>query len=343
MQENDYFENHPLYDESLNASEFDCHAIGWFRALQSTDKVVVIGCGYGRESVHIGRRADQVYGIDVSRKILDKAVKFTRDSGVQNFTPVLAEAFETEIPQDIDLVFSHVVFQHLTRDLAHNYIRVLAEKLSPGGAMVIQFCEDLLGGIDEDAALEVYEPNVSYNIRQVVEMAQPRLKLAGARSVMATETALWHWVHLIRDPNYRAAEPEPEPQSLAGRQCIALDLTAPYQSYAHPQTPTPQGGAAFSTGAVSWYFLAGVALALGGVTAGVTLEAVIHTPDEPLYLLAVDEAYAQVGERVAVRAGPGTQTVRLDLPAGAYALVVQAADSPRGAPVWLQRVALYLP
>jgi hypothetical protein len=67
-----------------------------------------------------------VYGIDVSEKILAKAVQFTSENGVKNFTPVLAESFKEEIPDGVDIVFSIVVMQHLTRDLVEDYFRSLA-------------------------------------------------------------------------------------------------------------------------------------------------------------------------------------------------------------------------
>ena len=54
--------------------------------------------------------------------------------------------------------------------------------------MVIQFCEDINVAPDNDAELRVYEPSVSYSVRQVVDMARPvGLKLENARSYMATD------------------------------------------------------------------------------------------------------------------------------------------------------------
>lgn len=198
MQENDYFENHPCYQGLIDQDDAECDIIEWFTPLSADKKVVVIGCGYGRESVYIARRVGHVYGIDVSKKILDKAVKYTGEKGVTNFTPILAEGFASAIPNGIDLVFSVVVFQHLTRDLARNYLDVLGGKLAPDGKMVIQFCEDFNVEPDNDAELKTYEPSVSYSVRQVVDMIQPLgLKVEIARSYMATKEALWHWVCLV--------------------------------------------------------------------------------------------------------------------------------------------------
>jgi cyclopropane fatty-acyl-phospholipid synthase-like methyltransferase len=207
MQENDYFENHPFYNGFPDLGDDDCKIIEWFTTLRDTTIAVVIGCGYGRESIHIARRVRVVYGIDVSNRILDKAVTHTRANGVLNFTPVLAEDFAEEIPNGIDLVFSIVVFQHLTRDLAKNYLAILCKKLSEDGEMVIQFCDDF-DAPDDDARLEVYEPSICYNVRQIAEMAQAAgLKLIQARSYMATDRAIWHWAYLKRDPRGKTSPP----------------------------------------------------------------------------------------------------------------------------------------
>ena len=137
MQENDYFEKHVCYNGLVDMGDGECGVIEWFTPLTEDKSVVVIGCGYGRESIHIAKRVCHVYGIDVSRKILDKAVKYTAEHDVRNFTPVLAEIFDLTIPDGIDLVYSITVFQHITRDLARNYLYVLGRKLAPGGKMVI--------------------------------------------------------------------------------------------------------------------------------------------------------------------------------------------------------------
>lgn len=204
LQDNDYFERHRTYRglvdlRIVDVPDAECGVIEWFHPLTGTEHVVVIGCGYGRESVHIARRVAHVWGIDVSQPVLDKAVRYTRQHGVANFSTVLAENFSASIPDNIDIVFSIVVFQHITRDLARNYLSLLGRKLSPNGKMVIQFLEDLDASPGSDAELRVYEPAVSYNIRQVVEMAQPLgLRLESARTYMASANQLWHWVCLVR-------------------------------------------------------------------------------------------------------------------------------------------------
>ena len=171
MQEKDYFEKHSCYnaqDGELKIFGDDVDLINRHLKLTPEMKVVVIGCGYGRESALIAPHVAHVYGIDVSELILQKTRKFLGRHGVNNFTPVLAERWEMEIPSGIDLVFSHAVFQHLTRDLVKDYVGGLAAKLSPQGKFLLQFIEDTGG--THDAELKVYEPSVSWNAAEIGEL-----------------------------------------------------------------------------------------------------------------------------------------------------------------------------
>ena len=196
MQEKEYFETHPCYHGLRDfKGEDDISFINWFTRPAPTMRVVVIGCGYGRETAHLAPQVGHVYGIDVSPLILEKAVRYLGEKGVTNFTPVLAERYKTEIPEGIDLVFSIVVMQHLTRDLVFDYFSSLGAKLSPNGIFVVQFLEDLEpSAANEDAELRVYEPSVTWTIAQLFKLsAQSGLKFKEIRTIQVTPTALWHW------------------------------------------------------------------------------------------------------------------------------------------------------
>jgi cyclopropane fatty-acyl-phospholipid synthase-like methyltransferase len=201
MQEQEYFEKHPCYCGLVDKGEWEIGIIEQFSRLTSDLNVVVIGCGYGRESVPIARRVKCVYGIDVSDTILTKAVDYVKKNSISNFIPVLAEDYKTKIPDGIDLVFSIVVMQHLSRDLVRDYMRSLGTKLTPTGKMVIQFLEELGTDPDADAELRVYEPSVSWTLPRLLELAQfAGLNLREIRSNLATPTAFWHWAFFERQP-----------------------------------------------------------------------------------------------------------------------------------------------
>lgn len=195
LQEGGYFENHPCYNGLVDMGDSECTVIEWFLPLSKDMNAVVIGCGYGRETAHIAQRVGRVHGIDVSPTILAKAVGYLGEKGITNFIPVEAEMYRHVIPKGIDLVFSIVVMQHLTRDLVRDYFRGLGAKLNARGRIVVQFLEEI--GVERhiEAELKVYEPSVSWTIPEIVALCRDSgLRMEQARSYLATETALWHWI-----------------------------------------------------------------------------------------------------------------------------------------------------
>jgi SAM-dependent methyltransferase len=203
LQSEDYFEKHPCYK---GISDFGgdeaARAINWFLPLRSDMKVAVIGCGYGRETLKLAPLVGHVYGIDVSDTILNKAVGYLSERGIKNFTPVLAESFTQTMPAGLDVVFSIVVMQHLTRDLVRNYFVELGKKLAPGGGFVVQFLDE--PGVDygrTDAPENSGgEPSISWSPWQLVELSRKAdLTLVEIRTQLVTEAALWHWAYFRKN------------------------------------------------------------------------------------------------------------------------------------------------
>lgn len=199
LQNENYFENHPCYK---GISDFGgqeaVQAIEWFVPIRKEMKIVVIGCGYGRETLRLAPLVDRVYGIDVNETILRKAADYLAARNVSNFTPVLAETFAEAVPEKIDLVFSIVVMQHLTRDLVRNYFLHLAKKLSPGGGFVVQFLDEPHVDHEKTDASDTGggEPSISWSPWQLVDLARiAKLQFVEIRTQLVTEAALWHWVY----------------------------------------------------------------------------------------------------------------------------------------------------
>lgn len=200
MQDEGYFDAHPHYQGHKEQNMAEIGMVESFRPLTPDMTMAVIGCGYGRESVAFAQRVKHVYGIDVNDVILDKAVAYVRNAGISNFTPVLADRYKDDLPSDLDLVFSIVVMQHLTKDLVIDYFENLASKLKPGGGFVVQFFEDLLPGNKQtDAALELYEPSVSWTIEELNDLClRAGLETVEIRTTPVSPIAVWHLVHFRR-------------------------------------------------------------------------------------------------------------------------------------------------
>lgn len=203
LQDESYFEKHPCYK---GISDFGgqeaIQAIEWFVPIRNDMRIVVIGCGYGRETLRLAPLVDQVYGIDVNETILKKAVAYLSERNITNFVPVLAETFAENVPDGIDLVFSIVVMQHLTRDLVRNYFLELGRKLSPGGGLVIQFLDEPNVDYSKTDALDASggEPSISWSPWQLVDLSRAAgLKFVEIRTQLVTEAALWHWIYFRKE------------------------------------------------------------------------------------------------------------------------------------------------
>lgn len=130
LQENKYFENHPLYNMNKydNPHCVDIHDI-------INKNVAEIGCGYGRETFFFSEYANYVYAIDVSETILNKMDL----EEYEHVIPVLAEDYKEKIPDEIDYVYALHVFQHLTLEQTKDYINTFFKKLKKGGKFNAQF------------------------------------------------------------------------------------------------------------------------------------------------------------------------------------------------------------
>lgn len=110
----------------------------WWR-LRSTsaNRVLVVGCGYGRHVAYFARRGLDTTGVDASRTAIEMAHAAAREDGLEI---VLACASVTRMPfphAAFDALYDHALLHHLTaaeRELAiAEYRRVLR----PGGLLVV--------------------------------------------------------------------------------------------------------------------------------------------------------------------------------------------------------------
>ena len=108
------------------------------------DEVVVdIGCGVGRLTRALAKRAGHVYGLDVSREMLRLAEQ--HNPGLANVEWVHGDgAGLAGIGDDsVDGCFSHVVFQHIPDpEITLAYVREMGRVLRPGGWALFQVSTD---------------------------------------------------------------------------------------------------------------------------------------------------------------------------------------------------------
>lgn len=105
----------------------------------STMTALEVGCGIGRQTRAFATMFNQVIALDISKNMLSTAEQFLAD--FKNVSFVLGNGSNLDGIQDdsVDLVYSFVVFQHITDvSITRNYIKEAARVLRSGGHFIFQ-------------------------------------------------------------------------------------------------------------------------------------------------------------------------------------------------------------
>jgi SAM-dependent methyltransferase len=106
-----------------------------FAPRQSLD----FGCGVGRLLIPLARASDRATGIDVSPSMLAEAARNCAAQGVGNVTLLPSHDRLDGVAAGFDLVHSYIVLQHIPPARGHGLIAALAQRVAPGGFLVLQF------------------------------------------------------------------------------------------------------------------------------------------------------------------------------------------------------------
>jgi ubiquinone/menaquinone biosynthesis C-methylase UbiE len=136
----------PTLGDGLSAEEFRAggravveRALAWAGELPEHGRALEIGCGVGRNTVHLAERFARVEGVDVSETMVESA---RRNGLPANVELHVGSGRDLGIFEDdsFDFAFSHLVFQHIAEDEAiEGYLHDLARVLKPAGVAVLQF------------------------------------------------------------------------------------------------------------------------------------------------------------------------------------------------------------
>lgn len=97
-----------------------------------------IGCGMGRIEQHLAPWVNRAYGVDISRGMIRRARRHVRHNNVE-FRVTSGEDLAGFDDAMFDLVYSTLVFQHLSRDTVARYLREVKRVLKPEGAFLCQY------------------------------------------------------------------------------------------------------------------------------------------------------------------------------------------------------------
>jgi SAM-dependent methyltransferase len=98
-----------------------------------------IGCGVGRNTVHLAPHFEHVDAVDISPTM----VRAARERGLPDNVSLHAVSGADLAPfndERFGFVFSSLVFQHIEKEwMVESYLREVARVLAPGGVVVLQF------------------------------------------------------------------------------------------------------------------------------------------------------------------------------------------------------------
>lgn len=95
------------------------------------------GCGVGRLTLPLARRATSVVGVDVAPTMLQHARGNAEAAGLHNVTFLPTDELATLPRQSFDFICSLLVMQHIPPSTGYGILRTLAELLAPGGVAAL--------------------------------------------------------------------------------------------------------------------------------------------------------------------------------------------------------------
>jgi len=103
--------------------------------LTSTTQVIDYGCGPGYMACAVADKARHVTAVDISPGVLACARKLNGRPNIDYLTPA---QFRLD-PVRADLAYSFAVVQHVRTEVLTDVVRLLADKLRPGGTLLLHF------------------------------------------------------------------------------------------------------------------------------------------------------------------------------------------------------------
>jgi ubiquinone/menaquinone biosynthesis C-methylase UbiE len=111
VSNNDSEDYHKFFDTGI------CKGLNWILndiKVSKENKVLEIGCGVGRITIHTAKLYNEVHGIDISQKYIELANKYKKEFDINNLFYHKTDGNKFNDLEDnyFDFVYSFIVFQH---------------------------------------------------------------------------------------------------------------------------------------------------------------------------------------------------------------------------------------
>lgn len=141
---------HPFWESSYRlgdeASTFgppSAEIVALAKELDGGARVLDLGCGDGRNALHLARNGFRVTAIDMSEAAIGKLTRSARKAKLSIRTDV-ADMRAFRFPEDYDLIVAHGCLHLLTRPEWNRVIARMKEHTNPGGHNVVAVFTDRL-------------------------------------------------------------------------------------------------------------------------------------------------------------------------------------------------------
>lgn len=96
------------------------------------------GCGIGRLTQALAEEFNQVYGVDISPIMIERAGQFNRFGEKCRYILNFKEDLRIFNDNFFDFIYTYIVLQHMPPDLMLGYLREFIRILKPGGILMFQ-------------------------------------------------------------------------------------------------------------------------------------------------------------------------------------------------------------
>jgi 2-polyprenyl-3-methyl-5-hydroxy-6-metoxy-1,4-benzoquinol methylase len=101
------------------------------------DRILDFGCGVGRLTIPLARRAQEAVGVDISPGMLQEARANVEHAGISNATFVMSNDTLSRVIGSFNLVHAFIVMQHIAPDRGFRLLARFVDLLDPDGIGII--------------------------------------------------------------------------------------------------------------------------------------------------------------------------------------------------------------